>query len=134
MATIRSVISGVLVAYLLAIGLTLLIGFVGYLIQQSGMLPDTVTNVFLMVYQMTRALVLFIVVFPLALSLIVGSFFIDLFVEFGSPILNEIAIFIGLNKDMFPTEAFAMKLVTAEKTGLIPVILDLIDTILPETF
>jgi hypothetical protein len=97
---VTTVTSRVVIIYLISIGFIFLLLIVANISIELKIFTAE-ANPFVIIYNGVRGLVLFFLVFPLALGLLIGAFLIDLVVEIGFPIINGIfdAIKIG---DSFP--------------------------------
>lgn len=73
--SVTKVVSGVVIAYLVAIGLTILLIMIS---EAFSMMFPAVVNPFELIWNSVRNLVLFILLFPLAIGLVGGAFVIDL--------------------------------------------------------
>lgn len=88
-AAISQITSGVVIAMLIATGITVLLLFIANVSADLGIFPET-ANPFVMIYNGVRNITLFIMLFPIFLPLLVVAFVLDLVVDIGFPILENI--------------------------------------------
>lgn len=126
MVNVRQVFSGIVITYALAIGLTLALGILAMALKTAfGELGDP----FVDTYNSVRNLTLFILVFPMALSLILVGFFGDIVIGFLIPVINS--LFPGLALPTKIGDKTLMEIISLPGTGLIDQIINLINTIFP---
>lgn len=86
---ISQVTSGVVVAMLIAVGITVILLFIANVSNELKIFPAG-TNPFVAIYNGVRNLTLFIMLFPIFLPLLVIAFVLDLVVDLGFPIVENI--------------------------------------------
>jgi ABC-type sugar transport system permease subunit len=132
MVDVRKVINTIAITYAVAIGLTMVLAIVTIALQTAF---PSLSIGFLATYNMVRGLTLFMLIFPVALSLIVFGFFGDIGINFLVPIINDM-----FNMEL-PTTFGDLSLtqmvgtynpLTGEGTGVIGQIMVLVETIFPE--
>jgi hypothetical protein len=102
---IAQLTSGVVIAMLIAVGITVILLFIANVSTDLGIFPAG-TNPFVSIYNGVRNLTLFIMLFPIFLPLLVTAFVLDLVVDVGFPIIENIlqALFdffgTGINIDL----------------------------------
>jgi len=86
---IAQITSGVVIAMLIAVGITIILLFLANISADLGIFPEG-ANPFVMIYNGVRNLTLFIMLFPVFLPLLVIAFVLDIVVDIGFPILENI--------------------------------------------
>lgn len=86
---IGQITSGVVIAMLIAVGITIILLFLANISAELDIFPDG-ANPFVMIYNGVRNLTLFIMLFPVFLPLLVIAFVLDIIVDIGFPILENI--------------------------------------------
>lgn len=135
---VATVTSQVVIIYLISIGFIFLLLVLAQISIDLGVFTEAM-NPFVLIYNGVRGIVLFLLVFPLALGLLIAAFLIDLVVEVGFPIINGIFDAISLDGGTsFPLAVINLptKIGDAGLIGmaedLINILKGMLDTFFPE--
>lgn len=125
MVEVRKVLNTIALTYGIAIGLTLILGILATALSQAF---GEFGTPFITTYNAVRSLTLFMLIMPIALSLILIGFFGDLALSFIVPIFNSI---FGLSLPTTIGGQTLMQVVGDSNTGVIGQLVTLINTIFP---
>jgi hypothetical protein len=88
-SAIAQLTSGVVIAMLIAVGITVILLFLANVSTDLGIFTVE-ENPFVLIYNGVRNLTLFIMLFPIFLPLLVIAFVLDLIVDIGFPIIENV--------------------------------------------
>jgi hypothetical protein len=128
-SAIAQLTSGVVIAMLIAVGITVVLLFIANVSTELKIFPEG-TNPFVSIYNGVRNLTLFIMLFPVFLPLLVTAFVLDLIVDIGFPIIEGILQLFPILKDFElpdPADVDIMSIAT----GLTTTIENLVKSLFP---